>query len=205
MHKRPVAGAVVGVLLAAGRGSRFDPAGAANKLLAVLPDGTQAGTPVAVQAARHLLQAVGDVVAVVPAAATHGAQVEQLAVLLAEAGCDVLRCPTAANGMGASLAAGVSARPDAGGWVIALADMPWIAPETIAQVAQALDAHHCVAPFHAGQRGHPIGFGADFFAGLTALDGDEGARRLIDPATLVRIDSNDTGILRDVDTPADLA
>ncbi len=40
---------------------------------------------------------------------------------------------------------------------------------------------------------------------LTALDGDEGARRLIDPATLIRINSNDTGILRDVDTPADLA
>ena len=207
MHKRPVAGAVVGVLLAAGRGSRFDPAGAVNKLLATLPDGggIQAGTPVAVQAARHLRQAVGDVVAVVPAAATHGAQVEQLAVLLAEAGCDVVRCPTAANGMGASLAAGVGARPDAGGWVIAMADMPWIAPETIAQVAQALDAHHCVAPFHAGQRGHPIGFGANFFAGLTSLDGDEGARRLIDPAMLVRIDSNDAGILRDVDTPADLA
>ncbi|MGD7313419.1 molybdopterin-guanine dinucleotide biosynthesis protein MobA, partial [Ralstonia pseudosolanacearum] len=37
---------VVGVLLAAGRGSRFDPDGTVNKLLAALPD----GTPVAVQA-----------------------------------------------------------------------------------------------------------------------------------------------------------
>ncbi|WP_296223521.1 nucleotidyltransferase family protein [Ralstonia sp. UBA689] len=196
MHQRPV----VGVLLAAGRGSRFDPAGAANKLLAPLPD----GTPVAVQAARHLKQALGNVVAVVPAVATHGAQIEPLAALLAEAGCDVLRCAEAARGMGASLAAGVATRPEAGGWVIALADMPWIAPETIVRVAQAIDAKHCVAPFHAGQRGHPIGFGADFFTGLTALDGDEGARRLIDPATLVRIDVDDAGILCDVDTPADL-
>lgn len=197
MRQRPV----VGVLLAAGRGSRFDSAGTANKLLAPLAD----GTPVVVQAARHLKQAIGDVVAVVPAAATHGAQVEQLAVLLADAGCEVLRCHGAARGMGASLAAGVGARPQAGGWVIALADMPWIAPETITQVAQAIDAHHCVAPFHAGQRGHPIGFGADFFTGLTSLDGDEGARRLIDPAALVRIETDDAGILRDIDTPADLA
>jgi len=189
------------VLLAAGRGSRFDPAGVANKLLATLPD----GTPVAVQAARHLRQALGDVVAVVPATATHGAEVERLATLLAETGCDVLRCVGAARGMGASLAAGVAARPEAGGWIIALADMPWIAPATIVQVAQALDAHHCVAPFHAGQRGHPIGFGADFFTGLTRLDGDEGARRLIDPATLIRIDTDDAGTVRDVDTPADLA
>ena len=197
MPQRPV----VGVLLAAGRGSRFDAAGVANKLLAPLPD----GTPVAVQAARHLKQALGDVVAVVPAAATHGAQVDQLAALLGDTGCEVLRCADAARGMGASLAAGVAARPQAGGWVIALADMPWIAPGTITQVANALDSHACVAPFHAGQRGHPIGFGADFFAGLTSLDGDEGARRLIDPARLVRIDSDDAGILRDVDTPADLA
>ncbi|CAJ0687278.1 Purine catabolism protein PucB [Ralstonia mannitolilytica] len=124
--------------------------------------------------------------------------------MLAEAGCEVLRCADAARGMGASLAAGVAARPQAGGWVIALADMPWIAPATIAQVAGALDARHCVAPFYEGQRGHPIGFGADFFAGLTSLDGDEGARRLIAPGTLVRIDTDDAGILRDVDTPADL-
>lgn len=196
MPQRPV----VGVLLAAGRGSRFDPAGTANKLLAPLQD----GTPVAVQAARHLRQAVGNVVAVVPAAATHGAQVDRLAALLAEAGCQVLRCAEATRGMGASLAAGVAARPDAGGWVIALADMPWIASDTIKQIAQALDAQHCVAPFHAGQRGHPIGFGADFFARLSMLDGDEGARRLIDPATLVRIEVDDAGILHDVDTPADL-
>ena len=84
MHKRPV----VGVLLAAGRGSRFDPAGVANKLLATLPD----GTPVAVQAARHLRQALGDVVAVVPATATHGAEVERLATLLAETDLDLSVC-----------------------------------------------------------------------------------------------------------------
>ncbi|MGD7297782.1 nucleotidyltransferase family protein, partial [Ralstonia pseudosolanacearum] len=107
-------------------------------------------------------------------------------------------------GMGASLAAGVAARPHAGGWIIALADMPWLAPHTIARVAQALDALHCVAPFHQGRRGHPIGFGADYFAGLAALDGDEGARALIDPARLIRLDVGDAGTLRDVDTPADV-
>ncbi|MGD7249481.1 nucleotidyltransferase family protein, partial [Ralstonia pseudosolanacearum] len=92
----------------------------------------------------------------------------------------------------------------AGGWIIALADMPWLAPHTIARVAQALDARHCVAPFHQGRRGHPIGFGADYFAGLAALDGDEGARALIDPARLIRLDVGDAGTLRDVDTPADV-
>lgn len=107
--------------------------------------------------------------------------------------------------MGASLAAGVAARRHAGGWIIALADMPWLDPRTIARVAGAMDAHHCVAPFHQGRRGHPIGFGADYFTGLAALDGDEGARGLIDPVRLVCLDVEDGGVLRDIDTPADLA
>jgi molybdenum cofactor cytidylyltransferase len=49
-----------GILLAAGYGSRFDPSGLHNKLLATLPD----GTPVAFQSARRLLSAVSRVVAV---------------------------------------------------------------------------------------------------------------------------------------------
>ena len=40
---------------------------------------------------------------------------------------------------------------------------------------------------------------------LAGYDGDEGARRLIDPAKLISIETDDAGILRDVDTPADLA
>ncbi len=114
---------VVGVLLAAGRGSRFDPDGTVNKLLAALPD----GTPVAVQAARHLRAVLDDVVAVVPAAGTHGAEVERLAALLAEAGCEVLRCTRAARGMGPAWppasrraptpAAGSSPWPTCHGWL----------------------------------------------------------------------------------------
>jgi hypothetical protein len=45
-------------------------------------------------------------------------------------------------------------------------------------VARALQDYAVVVPLCAGQRGHPIGFGANFFAGLTSLDGDEGARRI---------------------------
>lgn len=190
---------VVGVLLAAGRGSRFDPDGTVNKLLAALPD----GTPVAVQAARHLRAVLDDVVAVVPAAGTHGAEVERLAALLAEAGCEVLRCTRAARGMGPAWPPASRRAPRR-----RLDHRPgrhaMAGPHTIARVAQALDAHHCVAPFHQGRRGHPIGFGADYFAGLAALDGDEGARALIDPARLIRLDVGDAGALRDVDTPADV-
>ena len=68
-----------GILLAAGLGSRFDPQGLQNKLLARLPD----GTPVAYEAAHRLLLAVPNVLAIVRPGA------DALARVLNDAGCDV--------------------------------------------------------------------------------------------------------------------
>lgn len=185
-----------GVLLAAGTGSRFDPEGLRNKLLAPLPG----GTCVAREAAHRLLRVVPKVIAVVRPGA------ETLAHVLNEAGCDVVFSADAVRGMGASLAAGVGASDDAESWIVALADMPRIAAETIGAVARAIDeGASLAAPFYQGQRGHPVGFGVEHRDALLALDGDAGARALLASHPLARIDVNDSGILRDVDTPADLS
>ncbi|MFP6561590.1 NTP transferase domain-containing protein [Paraburkholderia sp. B3] len=185
-----------GVLLAAGTGSRFDPNGLRNKLLAPLPGGTS----VAREAAHRLLLVVPKVIAVVRPGA------ETLACVLNEAGCDVVYSADAQRGMGASLAAGVGAAGDAESWIVALADMPRIAVETIAAVARAIDEGAALAaPFYEGQRGHPVGFGLEHREALLALDGDAGARALLATYPLMRIDVDDPGILRDVDTPADLS
>lgn len=185
-----------GVLLAGGLGQRFDPSGLHSKLLALLPD----GTPVAVAAGRHLAAITSDVIAVVRPGA------EKLAILLNEVGCQVVYAPDTVRGMGASLAAGVRATPDASGWLVALADMPWIAASTYEAVTRALDAENAsiVAPAHRGVRGHPVGFAAHHFDALAALDGDTGARALFASAPVRLLDVDDPGILRDVDTPADL-
>ncbi len=109
--------------------------------------------------------------------------------------------------MGASLACGVSSTPDATGWIVALADMPWVLPETIARVAAAVtEGAPVAAPFHRGERGHPVGFGRVCHSALAALTGDEGAKSIVAAHrdSLARIDVDDPGILRDVDTPADL-
>ncbi|RQV64732.1 nucleotidyltransferase family protein [Burkholderia cenocepacia] len=185
-----------GVLLAGGLGQRFDPSGLHSKLLARLPD----GTPVAVAAARRLAAATADVIAVVRPGA------EKLAILLNEAGCQVVYAPDALRGMGASLAAGVRTAPDASGWLVALGDMPWIAASTYETVTRALDADGAsiVAPAHRGVRGHPVGFAAHHFEALATLDGDAGARALFASGPVALLDVDDPGILRDVDTPADL-
>jgi molybdenum cofactor cytidylyltransferase len=185
-----------GLLLAGGAGTRFGGA----KLLAAAP---RDPLPIGVRAARSLLSGLGNVLAVVRVGDT------ALARALRDAGCEVLESPDSARGLGASLAAGVKASREAEGWLVALADMPLILPSTHRAVAGALSrgTKLAAAGNAAGRRGHPVGFSADFLAELAALDGDEGARSVIERHRawfeVVRVD--DPGIYFDIDTPGDLA
>lgn len=196
----PYPGSVrVGILLAAGQGSRYAAQRpGADKLLAPLPQ----GQCVAVASARALRAAVDMVVAVVrPGSAT-------LADLLRAEDCRVLEADRAGEGMGASLAAAAQyletlpTRP--GAVLVALADMPWIRRASLDGVLDALRHAPMAAPSHQGQRGHPVGFRAELLPQLAALDADEGARRLLKLPGLRLVEVDDPGVLRDVDTPADL-
>lgn len=181
-------GNLVGILLAAGRGSRFG----GDKLLHPLPD----GTPMGVAAARSLRTAVDRVIAVTRPGDDH------LAALLREAGCTAIVAADAAKGMGHSLAAGVKAAPDAAGWLIALGDMPFIQPETHRLVALAVRAGHAiVAPIFNGVRGHPVAFSSAWRESLLALEGDAGARVLVQsaPGDLYGLPVADPGVVQDVD------
>ena len=189
------ASSTTALLLAAGRGTRFDPSGLQNKLLAPLAD----GTPVACAAAHALLATLPNVVAIVRPGA------EALAHALNETGCDVIFSTDSERGMGATLAAGVRATAESQGWIVALADMPWIAPATIEALARRIDAGgSIVAPVYRGQRGHPVAFGAMHCHALSSLDGDTGARGLLASNEVVAIDVDDPGIVADIDTHADL-
>ena len=133
--------------------------------------------------------------------------VPALEQLLSEAGATVILCANADAGMGASLASAVHASIGVDGWVIALADMPYIRPETIQKIAASLAAGAAIAaPAYRGERGHPVGLSARFRAQLEALRGDEGARALLKQnASLIElIEVDDPGVCRDIDTPADL-
>lgn len=185
---------VVGLLLAAGRGARFG----GDKLLAPLPG---RGVPVGVAALRALRAALDDVVAVVRPGD------DALAARLAADGAAVVRAARAAEGMGASLAAGAAACPPGAALVVALADMPWIAPATVRAVAEGLaGGAQIVIPYYKTARGHPVGFAPALRGALAALAGDEGARRVVEAhaAAVLRLDVDDPGVLRDVDTRDDL-
>jgi len=185
----------VGILLAAGRAERFG----GDKLLARATSTSELTLGEA--ACRQLVAALSDVIAVVRL------DDDPLAARLTAAGARVIRCANAHDGMGASLACGVRATRDALGWVIALADMPWVRPATITAVAAAIQSGAAVAaPFYRGERGHPVGFGAACGDALTALTGDAGARSVLmaHRRDMLHIEVDDDGVLRDVDTPADL-
>jgi molybdenum cofactor cytidylyltransferase len=193
----------VGILMAAGRGRRFDHLGQRNKLLQVLPGGEQ----VVVASARKLLAVVPAVIAVVPP--DDGG----VAALLSALGCQVTVCPDADSGMAASLVHAVRHSlshgqtpahfPDA--WLVALGDMPHVAPATLQALADALNAGAPIAaPVMAGRRGNPVGFGRVHLQALLALHGDQGARRLLQSCPVTEVAVDDPGIFRDIDTPADL-
>jgi molybdenum cofactor cytidylyltransferase len=119
----------------------------------------------------------------------------------------VIVCINADEGMGASLASAVRASGDVAGWVIALADMPYIRPETIVKIAASLAAGAAIAaPAYRGERGHPVGLSARFRAQHETLHGDEGARSVLkENAGLIKlIEVDDPGVCRDIDTPDDL-
>jgi len=187
-----------GILLAAGYSKRFG----SNKLLRALPAGSpHAGVPIALAAARNLIEALPESIAVLRPRA------QKLGQMLRDAGCNTVVCRNAAEGMGTSLAAGVRATDDADGWVIALADMPFIRPETIRLVAKALGEGAAIAaPSFRGERGHPVGFVRSFHDELASLRGDSGAREVLarhrERVTLCEVD--DPGVLRDIDEPSDL-
>jgi molybdenum cofactor cytidylyltransferase len=187
-----------GILLAAGYSKRFG----SNKLLQALPPGSSdAGVPIALASAKHLLEVLPDSIAVVRPRA------QKLAALLRDAGCNTVVCRNAAEGMGTSLAAGVRAATDADGWIVALADMPFIRGDTFRAVIGALESGAViVAPACRGQRGHPVGFGRSCFEELAALRGDHGARELLSRRAdaLVLRETGDPGVLRDIDRPSDL-
>lgn len=183
---------VVGLLLAAGSASRFG----SDKLRHLLPH----GVPIAVQSARHLRSEVTRVVAVVRSA--------DMVPLLKDEGCETVVAENAAEGMGASLACAARAAGRADGYLVALADMPFIRRTSIAAVRTALEqGAPLAAPYFRGRRGHPVGIAGSFFDSLLDLRGDEGAKRLLqqNERRLVKIPVGDPGVVRDIDTPGDLA
>lgn len=195
MRTRDNVDGFAGILLAAGKGTRFDPTRTRNKLLHPLSN----GEVVAVAAARNLLAVLPRVIAVVRP------DDETIARELRSIGCEVTACPDAGDGMAASLVHALNQVPEAQGWLIALADMPYVQPQTISALVDAIQhGAQIAAPVYRGRRGNPVAFGSEHLGRLRQLRGDEGARRLLKTFPVAEVETDDPGIHQDIDTIDDL-
>ncbi|HEY6312903.1 MAG TPA: nucleotidyltransferase family protein [Streptosporangiaceae bacterium] len=183
---------VVGVLLAAGEGSRFG----GPKALVELDGQTLAERGVG------LLRAGG----ADPILVVSGATPVQIP------GTRTVYNPDWRTGMGSSLRAALNALAspdDVGAVVVALADQPLVGPESVARLIAAYRAGASVAvAAYDGQPRNPVLLAREHWPEVIATaTGDTGARAFLraraDLVTLV--ECGDTGRPDDIDTPADLA
>jgi molybdenum cofactor cytidylyltransferase len=128
---------------------------------------------------------------------------------IAAEACDLklVRVQNAQQGMGVSLASAIAATPHAASWVVGLADMPNVPVSILKAIAEQLNnGGALVAPYYQAQRGHPVGFAASYRDELLKLTADKGARDILSQNAhyLIKINTDDKGVVWDVDTPEDL-
>lgn len=191
LHSPP---ACIGLVLAAGAGQRFG----SDKRRAQLADGNSLLRATVLRAQ----EAFSDVRVVLKAE-------EDAQALAIPPGVQLVRAAHAKQGMGSSLAAGIQslANTQATAVAVLLGDMPWISVATLQQLRAQADAEHIIVAYCEGQRGHPVLFGRRFWPQLMQLQGENGAKGLIatHAQQVIAVTLSDSGILRDVDTPADLS
>ena len=122
--------------------------------------------------------------------------------------CEIVESPFADKGISQSLIAGINAVGCAPWTVVGLADMPFVQQRTLEILRDAITSSpdRIVRLVHSGQNGNPVGLPAWIYPSVRKLKGDCGARGLLHQfrKQSVDVEVNDSGILRDVDTPEEV-
>lgn len=180
------------VLLAAGRSSRM---GGPNKLLALFD-----GEPLVRRTASRALGSKAAATIVVT-----GHQRERVRSALGGLEVELADNPDFADGLASSLKAGIAkVAPDAAGAMIVLGDMPGVSSKDLDSLIDAFrhsGGHAVVRASHQGKRGNPVLLPRSLFSAVAHLEGDTGARHLVEAEGLDVIDVEiGQGASIDVDT-----
>ena len=179
------------IVLAAGTSQRM---GVDNKLLALING-------------RAMILAVVDAVPNNLFSELHviiGYEAEKIETVLKGQHVQFVRNENYASGMASSLKIGLEQLSETDeGILVLLGDMPYVTGDTMAQLVGAfVDEYSICAPVFRGRRGNPVLWGRGYFDEMMELEGDVGARALLQKYKdrLIKVEVDDAGILQDVDT-----
>lgn len=186
---------IVAVVLAAGQARRMGSAGH-HKLLAEFD-----GVPLVRKSAMAALAARPGKVVVVT-----GHRAGDVEPALAGLPVDIVRNPLYQDGMSTSLNAGLDAvATDCAGVLVHLADMPGVSADDLRKLMSAFTSARGNAVVRAvsdGKRGNPVILPRATFAAIRRLEGDVGARQIIETSGLDIVDVEIGAAAHlDVDTP----
>ena len=158
------------------------------------------GTPWLARSVGALLDGGCDAVTVVL-----GAAADEAAGLLPDGPVALVVADDWADGMGASLRAGLAALPAVEAALVSLVDLPDVDAEVVRRLVTAATGPATLArATYDGVPGHPVLLGRDHWPGVveTAV-GDAGARDYLRSHEVTPVECGDLASGRDVDTPAD--
>ena len=190
---------IAGVILGAGRSRRMAPL---NKLLVV----DRSGKPMIARIVDNVLSSNARPVVVVT-----GHQAEQVTHALGGRPVRVVHAPDYADGLSASLRAGIAAvPPEAAAAIVCLGDMPLVTGRMIDRLLEAYDpveGRLIVLPTFRGKQGNPMLWDRRFFPEILRITGDSGARFLLAQHIehVAEVEMSDDAVLRDFDTAESLA
>ena len=121
---------------------------------------------------------------------------------------EIVENPRPEEGIASSIRCGLTGLPDATEVVgIALGDMPLVAKETVMELLRAYEETRrpIVFPEYRGRQGHPVFWDRGFLGELRELEGDRGAKALLERnrGVALAVSVADPGVCLDIDTPDD--
>jgi len=186
--------AVAAIVLAAGRSRRMAPL---NKLLVA----DSQGTPMVARVVDNVLASHARPVIVVT-----GHERDRVEEALAGRPVHVAHAEDYAEGLSASLKAGIAALPpEAEGVLVCLGDMPLVSGAMLDRLIAAFDPEEgraIVMPTFRGKQGNPMLWAREFLPEIMGISGDVGARHLVGRHgdRMVEVEMADDAVLRDFDT-----
>jgi molybdenum cofactor cytidylyltransferase len=190
---------IAAVVLAAGRSRRMAPH---NKLLVA----DKTGKPMIARVVDNVLSSKARPVLVVT-----GHQADQVQHVLGGRPVRYVHAPEYAEGLSASLKAGIAAVPEeCAAAVVCLGDMPLVTGRMIDRLLSAYDPDEgrlIVLPTFRGKQGNPMLWDREFFSEILEISGDSGARFLLGQhlESVSEVEMADDAVLRDFDTTESLS